>query len=150
MKHLSSLLRGGLPAALLILLWLAGPAARAQVPAWQMAMTVSQATTAESTIEQTATDASGNVFVTGSFYGTVTFGTRTLSTTPFIIYRDVFIAKWSPVTSQFVWAAQLNDALGSLPMALVVQGSSIYLSTAGTRNSIGHLYSTLLFLVIDF
>ncbi|MGY3088172.1 hypothetical protein ACVWYF_001205 [Hymenobacter sp. UYAg731] len=101
MKHFSSLLRGSLSAALLVLLWLAGPAARAQAPAWQMAVAVNQTFNTGSRTQAIATDASGNVFVTGSFSGTTSFGSIDLMSNG---GTDVFIAKWSPITSDFVWA----------------------------------------------
>ncbi|MFC6221869.1 T9SS type A sorting domain-containing protein [Hymenobacter artigasi] len=126
MKHLSSLLRGGLPAALLILMWLAGPAARAQVPAWQSLITPSQAAGYNgSGTSATATDASGNVFVVGSFTGTVSFGTTTLTSAG---GSDAFVAKWSPTTSTFVWAQRIGGPNLDGAGAVAVAGTSVYVA----------------------
>jgi hypothetical protein len=140
MKYFFSGLRGGLSAALLVLLWLAGPAARAQAPAWQTAVAVSQATTAFSYVNQTTVDASGNVFVAGSFAGAVTFGSTTLTTAPASTSRDMFVAKWSPATGQFVWAQQQSNGAMLAPVALAVQGSAVYVSASGTTTSVGRVY----------
>jgi hypothetical protein len=115
-----------------LLLLLGMDEARAQAPAWQTALVVSQATTALSAVRQTATDGSGNVFVAGTFARTVSFGATSLTA---VGQQDAFLAKWSPATGQFVWVQQQNAGAYTTPAALVVQGSSVYLSVTGSAMS---------------
>jgi hypothetical protein len=136
MKHFFYLTRGW-SAALLFLLWLAGPAARAQAPAWQAAIVVSQGLTAFSSIGPTAADAAGNVYVTGTFSGTVDFGSTTLTATG---TRDLFVAKWSSATNQFVWARQQSNGAVLAPVAVAVQGPSLYVCASGTSTSVGRVF----------
>jgi hypothetical protein len=131
MKHFFSLLSGW-SGPLLILLWLVGPAARAQVPAWQVAM----ATTGTSSLsEATAvgTDAAGNVYISGSFQGTVGFGATTLSSAG---SYDLFVAKWNPALAAFDWAVRAGGLANDGVNALAVGSNGIYLA--------GYTQSTLL------
>ncbi|GAB2857397.1 hypothetical protein GCM10027044_16620 [Hymenobacter ruber] len=109
----------------MILLWLAGPAARAQAPAWQAAMAVNQTFNTGSKTQAMATDASGNVFITGSFSGTTSFGSIDLMSTG---GTDIFVAKWSPITHDFVWAQRAGGAGDDYPQALALSGTSLYLT----------------------
>ncbi|RZK46216.1 MAG: hypothetical protein EOO59_19630, partial [Hymenobacter sp.] len=96
-----SLRRGRGAWLLLLLAWLAGPRAWAQTaPSWQAAI----ATAGNVQVQAVATDANGRVLLAGSFgTGSATFGTTTLTTAA---AREVFVAKWNPTTSSFVWAVQ--------------------------------------------
>ena len=127
MKHFFSLWRGWpVTGLLLILLLLFGPVARAQAPAWQMAIAVSQASAGVgSSTRATATDASGNVYIAGEFTGTIGFGNIPLTCTG---VRDVFVAKWSPASNRFVWAQRAGGAGSTSATALAVSGSSVYVS----------------------
>jgi hypothetical protein len=53
-------------------------------------------------------DTNGNAFVTGSYYGTMNFGTTNL---PGIAYDDIFVAKYSPDGS-VLWALSSGTANG--------------------------------------
>jgi hypothetical protein len=134
MKHFFSLLRGW-PVVLSILMWLAGPAARAQAPAWQSAVAIinTQAVGSDTQITAGAIDAIGNVYVVGGFRGTATFGGTTLTSVN-NAYQDVFVAKWSPVTNSFVWAWQAGGTQGEAAIAIALSGTSIYIT--------GDFYST--------
>jgi hypothetical protein len=133
MKHFSSLVRRGpLAGLLLLLLWLAGPVARAQAPAWQRAVALSQTGSSVALVTAT-TSANGNVYLAGAFTGTVTLGTTTLTSTT-SNFQDVFVAKWSPATDQFVWAVQAGGSQGDIANAIVADGTSIYVA--------GNIYST--------
>ena len=88
-------MRGWPVAALLILLVLMGPVARAQAPAWQTAVAASGN---YSVANATAADANGNVYIVGFFFSTATFGSITLTSAG---QQDVFIAKWSSISSTF-------------------------------------------------
>ncbi|WP_210516959.1 T9SS type A sorting domain-containing protein [Hymenobacter terricola] len=123
MKHLSSLLRGWPTAGLLlILLWLAGPVARAQAPAWQTAVAASGNFTL---VRATATDAAGNVYITGDFSGTVSFDGIVLTEAG---AGDVFVAKWSNLTSRFVWAQRAGGAGFDHSYSLALSGASVYIA----------------------
>ena len=71
--------------------------AMAQEPEWVVGTTHSI-----SFAEATATDATGNVYVTGSFRGTMSFGAITLTSAG---YQDVFVAKLTP-QGGYQWVAQ--------------------------------------------
>ena len=108
--------------AALLLLLLAAPLARAQAPAWQTA--VGLGGVGASIINATAADASGNVYVTGGFSGTVVLGGTTLTSAGL---RDVFVAKWSPATGSFVWAQRAGGTGEEYANGIAVSGSSVYL-----------------------
>lgn len=137
MKHFSSLMRGWPAAALLIFLLLAGHVAQAQAPAWQTAMCTTQNTSSNSSIAATATDASGNVYLAGSFIGAVTFGATTLTNSN---DYDIFVAKWSPVTMNFVWAQQAGGAGNDYAYAIAVNGPNVY--AAGTFGGTGATFGS--------
>ena len=70
---------------------------QAQAPTWSG---VAYGTTPKfSMVQAVATDASGNVFVTGYFIGTVTFGSTLLTS---VGTGDLFVAKYVPTTD--TWA----------------------------------------------
>ncbi|WP_210516964.1 T9SS type A sorting domain-containing protein [Hymenobacter terricola] len=126
MKHLSSLMRGGPAAGLLLtLLWLAGPAARAQAPAWQMAVAVNQTLGTSSEVQAMVADANGNVFVAGNFTGTTSFGNIDLTS---VGGSDIFIARWSPVTGSFTWAQRAGGTANDYAGAIAVSGGGIYVA----------------------
>ncbi|UOQ97777.1 T9SS type A sorting domain-containing protein [Hymenobacter sp. 5317J-9] len=122
MKLFFSWKRVGL--ALLILLWLPGPAARAQAPAWQMAV----ATTGSGDLSQaygSAADAAGNVYIGGSFRGTVAFGGTTLTS---VGSYDLFVAKYNPVSRTFEWAVRTGGANNEQVNAVAVSSAGIYIA----------------------
>lgn len=82
-----------------------------------------------------------NVYMTGDFTGTVTFGTQTLTTTG---YRDIFVAKLTNGASagDFVWAQQAGGAGDDLGPGLAVAGNSVYV--AGTFTGTANFGSTAL------
>ena len=124
MKRFFFLMRGG-PLALLVLLWLAGPVVRAQAPAWQMAVAVDQPSGTFSYGEATVADANGNVYLTGSFGGTISLGTISLTSIGSI---DVFVAKWNTTTNRFIWAQRAGNADFTHTTAVAVNGPSVYIS----------------------
>ena len=93
---------------LLALVWgLAAPVASsyAQAPSWAQVATGTHAAATgvlSSSTTAVATDASGNVFVTGYFRGTATFGSTVLSSAGPDI--DIFVAKYVPTTGTWAWA----------------------------------------------
>jgi hypothetical protein len=76
-------------------------------------------------ISATATDASGNVFVAGTFQTTATFGSTTLTSAGGF---DVFVAKWSPVTQAYVWAQRAGGTDDDQAISLAVGSGGVYLT----------------------
>ena len=72
-----------------------------------------------------AADAAGDVLMVGYFYGTVMFGNTSLTSAG---GEDVFIAKWSPATSSFVWAQRAGGSQNDQAQAVAVQGNNIYVA----------------------
>ncbi|MBF9220108.1 hypothetical protein [Hymenobacter ruricola] len=136
------------PAALLrtlvalFLLALSLPAAAQAPPAWQSARAVATATAAAannySVVTATAVDAAGNVYLAGKFRNTVVLGSTMLTS---LGDNDVFVAKFSPVSNQFVWAQQAGGTGYDAATALAVNKTSVYVtgSFSGSTASFGTL-----------
>ncbi|MBH8567710.1 T9SS type A sorting domain-containing protein [Microvirga sp. STS02] len=109
---------------LLLIVLLASGGTRAQVPVWQSAIAVTESASGanSSSVEAMATDASGNVYLAGKFIGTVSFGAFMLTSTR---GESVFVAKWSPVTGNFIWAEPAS-AYATAVKGLTVSGNSVY------------------------
>ncbi|GAB3874366.1 hypothetical protein GCM10028824_27500 [Hymenobacter segetis] len=105
------------------MLVLLGATARAQAPDWQQALAITTATGSTSEVTATAVDASGNVYVAGSFQGTVGFGSVTLTSA--VNYAG-FVAKWDPTAGTWVWAQPLATTQSAYVTTLAVQGTSLY------------------------
>ena len=140
MKHIFSLMRGWPVVGLLILLCLAGPAARAQAPAWQSAVVIGQ-NSQYSHLPKMATDASGNIYLVGNFMGTVVFGATTLTSAG---NSDIFVAKWNPITAGFIWAQRAGGTGEDLCTGIAVSGTSVYVAGYFTNAAIGFGNITLL------
>jgi uncharacterized glyoxalase superfamily protein PhnB len=72
-----------------------------------------------------ATDANGDIYLAGSFTGTISFGNTTLASAG---GQDIFVAKWSPATARFVWSQRAGGASDDSPFAVAVAGTSVYLT----------------------
>jgi hypothetical protein len=85
----------------------------------------------------TAVDASGNVYTTGDFTGTVAFGSTTLVST--VNFRDVFLAKYNS-TGTLQWVKRVSGTGGTggsrSAQGIAVSGSDVYITGAftGTAN----------------
>ena len=109
-----------------LLLLLAKPVAHAQAPAWQLAIGTSHAGGPNTTnVAAMTTDASGNLYLTGIFGGTVSFGNITLTSVSLGPY-DMFVAKWNTAAGRFDWVQQAGGAGYDIPSAIAVSGTSIY------------------------
>ena len=142
MQHLSSP-KHPWPAAgllLLLLLLLLGPAVRAQAPAWQSAVVISQNSDYYA-LPKMAADVSGNIYVVGHFTGTVVFGTTTLTSAG---NSDIFVVKWNPVTASFSWAQRAGGMGYDLCTGVAVSGASVYVTGYFTNASIDFGNITLL------
>src|SRR4051812_35327030 len=72
----------------------------AQAPTWQTAVALGSPAGYDSDVTATTVDTNGNVYFTGGFSGTATFGDTTLTS---VGGADLFVAKWNPATG-FLWA----------------------------------------------
>ena len=111
------------------LLWLAAPLlthAQSAASPWTAASVPSPTQYAgTSVVRATATDASGNVFVTGFYTGQVAFGTVLL---PNAVSNDIFVAKYVPATATWAWVQTAGGIAGDQGNGLVVSGSSVYVT----------------------
>ena len=105
---------------LLVLLLLAGPSARAQAPAWQTAVVLTSAESNASVI-----DANGDIYVTGRFSATVSFGSTALTSAG---GADIFVAKWSTASNRFVWAQRAGGPAADYAYAIAVNGPNVYVA----------------------
>ncbi|GGG37592.1 T9SS type A sorting domain-containing protein [Hymenobacter glacieicola] len=105
------------------LLWTVVSMAQSSAPAWQVA--ISPGGTTPPLIRSVAADSADNVYLTGSFYGTATFGEHTLTSRG---AEDVFVAKWNRTTNRFLWAQRAGGTERDIAVQLAIRGSSIYLT----------------------
>jgi hypothetical protein len=83
--------------------------------------------------EAVAFDAQGNVFVAGTFYGTIQFGGDTLISAG---GTDIFLAKFDPF-GKYLWSKRFGDAANQTPHAIVADsnGNAILIGdSSGTIN----------------
>lgn len=111
------------------------PAAHAQAPAWQTALSLGGGS--YSSVEAAATDAAGNVYLAGWFsnsslvLGSITLPNAVTSGSTVGFSKDAFVAKWSPVTQDFVWAQRAGGTTdGDQATALAVWGDAVYVATS--------------------
>ena len=97
-------------------------------PTWTQAIAITQTTGGgsanSSNTTATATDASGNVYLAGTFRGTVNFGAYSFTSQG--PAENVFLAKWSPATSQYLWVE--TTLINGSVSAMAVSGSSVYVT----------------------
>lgn len=96
---------------------------QAQVPVWQSI--ISTNSTAYSIVTTSVADANGNIYVCGSFRGSITLGTTTLSSAG---GTDLFLAKWQPQSNRFTWVQKYGGAGDEWPTDLAVSGTSVYMT----------------------
>jgi hypothetical protein len=109
---------------------LASLAAQGQAATWQATQTMSSNTF----ITASATDATGIVYLAGTFLNASTFGSTTLTAAG----NDFFVAKWDPATHSFVWAVKAGGASGAspIPPTLVAEGSMVYIGGIFSSSSL--------------
>lgn len=100
---------------------MAGPVASTRAQTWQMAVDNTGGTSAA---YATASDSRGNIYLAGSFSGSVSFGSVTLNSSG---SNDVYVAKWSP-GSGFVWAQRAGGAGSEHANAIAVRGNEVYVT----------------------
>lgn len=122
MKQFSSF-RHNRPLVLLLVLLLTNLVARAQGLAWQTALAIGQPSGGVS-IRATAIDVDGNVYLAGSFRGTVSIGNATLTSAG---GSDILLAKWNPASSSYVWVRQAGGTGNDYCQNVAVNGASVYM-----------------------
>ena len=109
---------------LIIAVFLVQLVARAQAPAWQAAMVVGNGNS-NCIVTAVATDATGNVYLAGTFSITIAIGTTTLVSAG---GEDIFVAKWNPASQSYAWAQRAGGAGYDYVSALAVSGNSVYVT----------------------
>ncbi|GAB3874338.1 hypothetical protein GCM10028824_27430 [Hymenobacter segetis] len=107
---------------LLALLLVGTGAAHAQAPTWQTALALNAVS---SNVTGMATDAAGNVYLTGRFVGTLSLGSIALTSQG---GDDGFVAKYRPATGTFAWAQRFGGTGADQGHAVAVAGSSVYVT----------------------
>ena len=72
-----------------------------------------------------ATDASGNLFVTGYFSGQLTLGATTLTSAG---AQDLFVAKYLPATGTWAWATSGGGTGSEAGQGIAVSGNRVYVT----------------------
>ena len=103
-------------------------------PAWDLATSggSAQAGASNSLIQAIAADGRGNIFVTGSFAGTATFGTTTLTSTSI---SDMFVAKWDGTAQAYTWAIRDGGSNTNVSYAIAVSGTSVFVAGGFLSNA---------------
>jgi hypothetical protein len=98
--------------------------ARAQVLTWQQALlsNPNQPDKGQVTVSATAVDANGNVFMTGSLFGNVSFGNTLINN---FLYGNAFLAKWNTASGTWAWAISMQ---GYQATGLAVSNGNVYLT----------------------
>ncbi len=113
-----------------LLLGLLGGATVARAQTWQQAIAghYNQPPGSGSSFGvHTATDAEGNVFVTGSFAGGITVGNIRLGNRS---GNYLFVGKWSPTAKAWLWATTDTGINGAYGNAIAVSGHNVYVAGA--------------------
>ncbi len=104
-------------------------------PAWEVALAGSNNqpnAAGTSQAQATAVNAAGDVFVTGSFAGTVAFGpTRLVS----VGSNDIFVAKWDATARGFTWAASGGGTGSDWGYGIAVSGANVYVTGTFTSST---------------
>ncbi|RZK32315.1 MAG: hypothetical protein EOO63_01740, partial [Hymenobacter sp.] len=118
----------------LLVLALVSPA-HAQSLTWQEAFSGNnnQAGSGTSVARATALDASGDVYVTGSFTGQVTFSGTTLAS---VGGQDVFVAKWDTRARSWAWAVAGGGTADDVGQGIAVGGGEVYVTGYVTNSGV--------------
>ena len=130
---------------LALLLLIIRLSAMAQAPAWQSAKGLEASMAAVqgnySAVTATAVDDAGNVYLAGYFATTLVLGSTTL--TSLGPDKDMFVAKFNPATSQFVWAQRAGGRGDDRATALAVSDNNVYVTGVFSSAAAGFGATTL-------
>ncbi|QKG55582.1 T9SS type A sorting domain-containing protein [Hymenobacter sp. BRD128] len=101
---------------------------RAQAPAWQQAVAAGATSGSYSSVAASVADGQGNVYVAGSFAGTISLGSTKLINTTADGLRDIFIAKWSSSAQAFLWVQQAGGIGADVATAIALSGPNVYVA----------------------
>ena len=104
----------------LLLLLFVSASAWAQTPAWRAVRAINNANATYSRVRAVAADGNGNLYVAGSYSGTILLGGLTLGYTAGL---NTFVAKWNTATNAYVWAQPCGGAVNTL----AVSGNNVYI-----------------------
>lgn len=127
-------MKAALSSVITFLLALVSLASQAQAPNWQAAAGIlaAQTTLCDAEVTATATDASGNVYLVGTYLGPVSFGPIQVNK---IGSSYLFVAKWSSAAKQFVWVQRAGgDSFDNTATAVAVSGNNVYIAGHYTGN----------------
>jgi hypothetical protein len=112
-----------------LFLLLVSSVAHAQTPAWQTAIQFGQGPVGRyslgHSLQATAADANGNVYITGFFSDEVSFGSTTLTSRG---KTDIYVAKYNLASTSFVWVQQAGGENDDFPSAIAVNGANVYVT----------------------
>jgi hypothetical protein len=103
-----------------LLLLLVGIAVQAQSPSWRAVRAISNTGAYYSNVRAVAADGNGNLYITGSYSGTILLGNLELS---YVTGQTTFVAKWNIATNTYVWAQHCGGFVNTLALS----GNNIYI-----------------------
>ena len=106
-----------------LILLLIGIAGQAQSPNWRAVRAISNTTSYYSSVRAVAADGNGNLYVVGSYSGTISLGNLVVNYTA---GQSTFVAKWNIANNTYVWAQHC----GGFVNTLAVSGNNIYIGGA--------------------
>jgi gliding motility-associated-like protein len=101
--------------------------AQTTAPPWDLVTSSRNNMTANSVAYASAVDAAGNVFVTGGFTGTLSFGSIPLTSRG---NNDVFVAKWDATTQAYTWATSGGGTGDDYGYGIAVNGTGVFVTGA--------------------
>lgn len=107
----------------ILLLLVAHAHVQAQAPAWQSAVRLTSYDRSSGSVSAAATNAAGDVFITGTFVGGMDLSGMLLYS---IGDSDGFVAKWSAAANRFVWVQRIGGSSTDDAAGIAVNGSNVY------------------------
>ena len=100
-----------------------------QAPPWELAVSSNNQPSGSSCeIIASAVDAAGNVYVTGSFAGSITFGSTVLTSVRSNTITDMFVAKWDATTENYTWATSGGGIGPDAGTGIAVNGAGVFVT----------------------
>lgn len=100
-------------------------AAYAQAPTWQTLTTPASIGSDNSSVTGTAVDETGNVYVVGTFEGTISLGNITLTSAGL---EDIFVAQVNPTNTGFAWVQRIGGVGSDYGTAITAKEGNVYVT----------------------